>query len=111
MTTIYGLYGMEGGAQVAFPARKRAKPAGEPSRSTPSVPGVRAFTTVAAAIEALDALDGELRKFEIALADSLQDYLGVNMAMITDRALARGWEPCGFVQKNGFRVYRYETMP
>ena len=44
------------------------------------------------------------------MADSLQDYLGVQMAQITDCALARGWEPLSFMQREGFRVYRYEAM-
>ncbi|MFS2053842.1 hypothetical protein ACEN8K_33940, partial [Variovorax sp. CT11-76] len=42
--------------------------------------------------------------------DGLQDYLGVQMAQITDCALTRGWEPVGFVQDEGFRVYRYERV-
>jgi len=32
------------------------------------------------------------------------------MAQITDRALARGWEPISFMQKNGFRRYRFKAM-
>lgn len=68
------------------------------------------FTDVNAAIAAVEALDAQTRKFELAVADSLQDCIGLQMAQITDRALARGWEPRGFVQKKGFRLYRYEAM-
>jgi hypothetical protein len=31
------------------------------------------------------------------------------MAIITDRVLQRGWEPNGFVQKNGYRIYLYKN--
>jgi hypothetical protein len=103
-----GLNAAEGGASVSFaPKRQRARRArgGEAVRVS-----VQPFTSVEAAIAALDALDRALEKFELAVDDSLQDYLGVQMAQITDRALARGWEPLSFVQKNGFRLYRYESM-
>jgi len=71
---------------------------------------VRPFTDVEAAMAAVEALDGELRKFELAVGDNLQDSIGLQMAQITDRALARGWEPSGFIQKDGFRLYRYRAM-
>lgn len=32
------------------------------------------------------------------------------MAMITDDILDRGWEPDGYVQENGFRIYKYKEM-
>jgi hypothetical protein len=71
---------------------------------------LKPFTDVEAAIAAVEAFDKEVKKFELAIGDNLQDCIGLQMAQITDRALARGWEPCGFVQKNGFRLYRYEAM-
>jgi hypothetical protein len=105
--SIGGLNGMDGGASVNF----GAEPVAPRSlvRSSP-VTHVRPFGDVEAAIAAIEALDRELKKFELAVADSLQDYLGVQMAQITDSALARGWEPVSFLQKDGFRVYRYEAM-
>jgi hypothetical protein len=107
MTAIGGLNGMEGGASVNFSADPPEAPALARSKA---VTHVRPFTNVEAAIAALESLDRELKKFELAVADSLQDYLGVQMAQITDCALARGWEPVSFLQKDGFRVYRYEAM-
>ena len=71
---------------------------------------LKPFTDVEAAIAAVEAFDREVRKFELAIGDNLQDYLGVQMAQITDRALARGWEPISFLQKDGFRLYRYQAM-
>ncbi|KQW57221.1 hypothetical protein [Variovorax sp. Root411] len=109
MGAIGGLNGMEGGASVNFSAEH---PANEPTAArSKGVTHVRPFTRVEAAIAAVESLDRELKKFELAVADSLQDYLGVQMAQITDCALARGWEPVSFMQKDGFRVYRYEAMP
>lgn len=106
-----GLIGMEGGATISFAPELPSPP--QPPRvrtiDSTSMP-LHPFTSVDAAIAAVEALDGELEKFELAVADSLQDYLGVQMAQITDCALTRGWEPVGFVQDEGFRVYRYERV-
>ena len=44
------------------------------------------------------------------MPDALNDQVGINMAIITDRVLARGWQPNGFVQANGYRIYRYELL-
>lgn len=68
------------------------------------------FTEIDAAIEAVEAFDRGLRKFDLAVADTLQDPIGLQMAQITDRALARGWEPISFIQKDGFRLYRFKAM-
>ncbi|MGJ7572205.1 hypothetical protein ACSFBX_16885 [Variovorax sp. RB2P76] len=106
--SIGGLNGMDGGASVNFGADSRPQP--RTLVRSNAVTHVRPFTTVEAAIAAIESLDRELRKFELAVADSLQDYLGVQMAQITDCALARGWEPLSFMQREGFRVYRYEAM-
>ncbi|RQO56507.1 hypothetical protein DBV14_10325 [Variovorax sp. KBW07] len=115
MTTmsIGGLNGMEGGAIVDFGAEFTAPPSqtrSSNSNNNPPAHALRPFGDVEAAIAAIEALDRDLRKFELAVADSLQDHIGLQMAQITDSALARGWEPISFVQKDGFRVYRYKAM-
>ena len=71
---------------------------------------VTPFTEVEAAITAVEGFGREIRKFDLAVADNLQDSIGLQMAQITDRALARGWEPISFVQKDGFRLYRFKAM-
>lgn len=108
MTTmsLSGLNGMDGGTSVTF----GPEPVARPLPRSREVTHVRPFVTIEAAITAIEALDRELKKFELAVSDSLQDYLGVQMAQITDCALARGWEPLSFTQKDGFRLYRYEAM-
>lgn len=108
--SIGGLNGMDGGASVNFSAEPAAPHSLARSSSTSPATQVRPFGDVEAAVAAIEALDRDLRKFELAVADSLQDYLGLQMAQITDSALARGWEPISFVQRDGFRVYRYKAM-
>jgi len=53
---------------------------------------------------------GKPEEFELAIPESLLDPLGINMSLITDRVLGRGWQPDGFTQGNGFRLYRYKEL-
>jgi len=39
----------------------------------------------------------------------LLDSADINMVVITDSILKKGWEPDGFVQRDGYRIYRYKT--
>lgn len=48
--------------------------------------------------------------FALCLAESLHDPVGINIALITDRILAKGWEPHTIERFEGFRIYRYRTM-
>jgi hypothetical protein len=34
--------------------------------------------------------------------------VGLNMALILDHVLARGWLPDGYEQRDGYRIYRYK---
>ncbi|MBJ2154455.1 hypothetical protein [Variovorax sp. IB41] len=108
MNGMKGLNGQDGGTRVSFPSEGARKTSLRVHGAdlTPMHP----FSSVEGAIAAIDALDRGLREFELSVSDNLQDYLGVQMAQITDRALARGWEPISFMQKNGFRRYRFKAM-
>jgi len=55
------------------------------------------------------AHSGSPEEFRLPISDQLQDPVGLNMAVITDAILERGWEPDGFVQERGFRIYKYKT--
>lgn len=68
------------------------------------------FTDTQAAIEAINAFQGSPEDFLLPIADELQDAHGMNMAVITDAILGKGWSPDGFAQGDGFRVYRYKSM-
>ncbi len=61
------------------------------------------------AISAVDDLIGKAEEFVLPISDKLQDSTGLNMAVVTDRVLARGWMPSGFEQCAGFRKYKYRT--
>jgi hypothetical protein len=58
----------------------------------------------------VDSFDGDPKDFTLAITDRLLDPVGMNMALITDRILERGWEPDGYEQRVGFRIYRYKRM-
>ena len=64
-------------------------------------------TTLDEAITIVENYEGPAEDFELAIADTLLDPVGVNMAIITHRILAKGFDPNGFEQKEGFRVYKY----
>lgn len=68
------------------------------------------FVDIKAAMEAVDAYAGSVGDFVLPIADVLQDPMGMHMALITDRILAKGWEPDGFEQRSGYRLYRYKEM-
>ena len=68
------------------------------------------FNNLNEAVNYIDAFEGNPEEFILAISDDLQDHIGMNMATITDRILAKGWEPNGYEQKNGFRLYLYKIM-
>lgn len=62
------------------------------------------------ALEAIRGFGGAPEELELALANSLLDPSGFNMAIITDAILKRGWEPDGFEDKGDHRLHRYKAM-
>ena len=68
---------------------------------------MKPFSTTDDALKAVDNHAGDPADFELPISDALLDPVGINMAVITDRILASGWEPVGFEQKAGYRIYRY----
>ena len=57
-----------------------------------------------------DEFQGRPEELELAISNALQDPIGINMALITDNILNKGWEPDGLEEKDGYRVYRYKEM-
>lgn len=54
-------------------------------------------------------------RFELAISDIFTfkgklDRVGFGMALILNRILAMGYEPDGFEQKEGFRLYKYKKV-
>ena len=68
------------------------------------------FNNVDAAAKYVDEFKGKPQELKLAISDELQDPIGLNMALITDRILAKGWEPDGFEQENGYRIYHYKEI-
>ncbi len=68
------------------------------------------ITDIANAIQQIERHQGSPEKFLLPIADSINDEVGVNMAIITTAILKRGWEPDGFEQRNGYRIYRYKCF-
>jgi hypothetical protein len=75
---------------------------------------MKAFRTVEEALDFVQALvlDGSPVVLPIANDATLRgglDALGSGMAMVLDVFLSKGYEPDGFEQCEGFRVYRYSS--
>lgn len=68
------------------------------------------ITTLDEAIRLVEEFEGVPSDFTLSIDDSLNDFVGVNMALITDRILKRGWEPNGFIQGQGYRTYLYKEL-
>ncbi|KAI9130678.1 hypothetical protein [Acaryochloris sp. CCMEE 5410] len=68
------------------------------------------ITTVEAVLQKIDTFSGEAAEFQLPISESLMDKIGINMAIITDRILAKGWTPNGFQQEEGYRVYSYRDL-
>jgi hypothetical protein len=68
------------------------------------------IASVQDALKLIDSFSGNPRDFELAVADALNDAIGINMAIITERILKRGWEPDGFTQESGYRLYKYKNL-
>ena len=66
--------------------------------------------SVEEATRLVDSFEGRPEAFQLAVAEALLDPMGINMAIITDRVIARGWQPDGFSQADGYRVYRYKEL-
>ncbi len=67
------------------------------------------YTDVIAAVAAVKGYACDLGDFQLALADSLQDPMGANLAIILDAVLEKGWSTDGYQQMDGYRIYRYKA--
>jgi hypothetical protein len=70
---------------------------------------MKVANTVDDALQMIDSYDGSPEEFFLPVSEELLDPVGINMAIICDRILSRSWEPNGFEQQIGFRIYRYKT--
>ena len=70
---------------------------------------MRPCQSVEEALSAIRRFNGSPDEFNLAIAKTLLDPVGVNMAIVTDAILARGWMPDGFVDRVDHRLYRYKA--
>jgi hypothetical protein len=73
------------------------------------------FDTAEAAAQYVKQTDLSPPTFTLAISDNLTiggkpDPMGLGMAIVLDAILAKGFEPDGFQQESGYRVYRYKKM-
>ena len=71
---------------------------------------MKPITTVEEARKVIRSFQGRPEDFRLPIAEGLLDPVGINMAIIADGILAREWEPDGYVQESGFRVYKYKRL-
>lgn len=64
--------------------------------------------TIEEAKQLIESFEGHPEDFKLPISDKLQDSIGINMAVITDSVLKRGWTLNGFEQKEGYRIYHYK---
>lgn len=69
---------------------------------------MKPIENITEALRIVGEFQGTAEEFELPISDSINDAIGINMSMVTDAILAKGWEPNGFIQKDGFRIYLYE---
>ena len=70
---------------------------------------MKPFKDAYEAVKYIEEFDGKASDLELAICDSLLDPIGINMAMITDKIFAKGWEPDGSEEKEGYRIYKYKV--
>ena len=71
---------------------------------------MKPIASVEEGVGLVNSFKGKAEEFILAVPDSMLDPVGFNMAIITDRILARGWQPAGLTQAEGYKIYRYEEI-
>lgn len=67
----------------------------------------QSFEDVQSILAAILDHQGSAKDFMLQIPDRMNDESGVNMAIITDAILERGWFPNGYTQHDGYRIYKY----
>jgi hypothetical protein len=61
-------------------------------------------------IRLVRAFKGKPEDFELVIPESLLDSAGLNIAIITNEILMRGWMPDTVTKRDGYRVFRYKKL-
>ncbi len=65
------------------------------------------FQDVQTTLMEIQSYSGPASEFRLLVPDVMNDPDGINMALVADAVLARGWFPNGFTQSDGYRIYEY----
>jgi len=76
-------------------------------RYMPLEKNMEPISTIEEVKHCIESFEGRPEDFKLPISDQLQDPVGLNMAIITDSILKKGWMPDGFEQKAGYRIYHY----
>lgn len=68
------------------------------------------ITNVQEALAMIDEYSGKASNFRLPVSNSLLDELGLNMAIITDKIIEKGWMPNGFEIEEEYRIYLYKDF-
>lgn len=68
------------------------------------------FKEVESAVEYIRSFKGKAEELNLPISDGMNDQFGMNMAIVTDAILEKGFEPNGFKQMKGYRVYVYNAL-
>jgi hypothetical protein len=68
------------------------------------------ISSVQEGTQRIDSFIGKAEEFELCVPSELLDPIGINMAIITDRILAKGWQPNGFEPCKEGRIYHFKSM-
>lgn len=71
---------------------------------------MKPIATVEEAQRVIRSYQGKPEDLRLPIAEALLDPVGINMAIIADGILAREWEPDGYIQEKGFRIYKYKKL-
>ena len=71
---------------------------------------MKPFEDAAEAAQYVERFEGNAFELKLAISHSLLDPIGINMAIITDAILKKGWERSGYEEKDGYRVYSYKDL-
>jgi hypothetical protein len=66
------------------------------------------IASVEEGIQLVRSFEGKPEDFVLVVPESLMDSVGLNIAIITNEILMRGWWPTTVTRKPGYRVFRYK---
>lgn len=68
------------------------------------------IASVEEGVRLVQTFKGEPQDFRLVIPESLMDPVGMNIAIITNEILKRGWMPDDVVKKPGYRVFTYKVF-